>query len=83
MSYVVGHIVLIPSLNNSACVRQVPKPLLVQAPFPELAIKAVEKSVLGRLARLDKLQPDLLTTRPQEQRFAGQLRPVVANDGLR
>ncbi len=76
-------IVLTPSINNSACVKQVPKPLLVQAPFPELAIKAFDKSVLGRLARLDKLQPDLLTTRPKEQRLAGQLRPVVGNDGLR
>ncbi len=75
--------VLPPSRNDSACVGQVPKPMLIQAPFPELAIEAFDKGVLGGLAGLDKLQPELLTPCPKEQRLTGQLRPVVANDSLR
>ncbi len=46
-------------------------------------MKACDKSVLDKLARLDKLHPELLTTRPQEQHLAGQFWPIVANDGLR
>src|SRR5690606_19662587 len=56
--------------------------MLVQAVVPKLAIEAFHERVLHRLAWLDEMQLDAAFARPQEQRLAGELRAVVADDAF-
>ena len=48
----------------------------------ELAVQAFHKGILGRFARLDKVQLDGLPLAPKEHRMAGELSAVAADDGI-
>jgi hypothetical protein len=45
-----------PFIDNSSGIEQIPEPLLVQAGVSELAIKTLDKRILSRFARLNKIQ---------------------------
>ena len=72
-----------PALDDPPSIVQAGEPMQVQALVPELAVEAFDESVLSRLARLNEVQLYAGTSRPEEQRLAGQFRAVVADDGCR
>lgn len=47
---------LTPGFDRGSCIRQAGEPVQVQAVVTELAVEALDKGVLGRLAGLDKMQ---------------------------
>ena len=51
----------------------------IQAVIAELAVEAFDEGILGRLARLGEVQLDMSGPCPEEHRFAGELRTVVAD----
>ena len=66
-----------PFINNLPGFFQRPEPVLIQTAIPELAIEAFNKGILGWLAGLDKLQPDLVVPAPEEHSLGGKLCAVV------
>ena len=57
----------------------IPEPELIQTVVPELAIGGFNKRMLGRPARPDKVQPDIVLARSKEHRLASQFGLVVTN----
>lgn len=56
------------------------EPALVETLVPEPAIEGFRERVLNRLSRLNELQCDTARVRPLIECFAGELRPVIADD---
>ena len=75
-------VVLSPLINFKASFVQASEPMLIQAFVSELAIQAFNKSVLCRLAWLDKAKRDIGFLAPEEHSFAGELSAIVADDLL-
>lgn len=55
----------------------------VQAVVPELAVEALDKGVLSRLAGLDEVKPGFGAPGPEEHCLAREFRAVVADDRAR
>jgi hypothetical protein len=72
-----------PRLNRLLRIRQAHEPALVETLVAEPAIEALGEGVLNRLARLNEPERAAARVRPLIERFAGELRSVVANDRLR
>ena len=73
-------VVSLPVIDFGLGVLQTFKPKLIQAIVPELTVEAFHKRILGGLPRLNKLQLDISTLRPEEHCFTRELRAVVANN---
>ncbi len=54
---------------------------LVKQFIPQAAVEALDKAILHRLAGCDVMPLDRVTFSPAEDRVAGQLRFIVADDG--
>ena len=54
--------------------------MLIQALRAEPPIQAFHEPILSRLAGLNKRQLDATVLAPEEHRFAGEFRAVIAND---
>jgi hypothetical protein len=50
-----------PFIDNSSGIEQIPEPLLVQAGVSEPAIKTLDKRILGRFARLNRMSGSSMT----------------------
>jgi hypothetical protein len=59
------------------------KSVLVQALVSELAVEALDISVLHWSPPLDQDMPDAVCLRPSHERATGELRPVVGANGQR
>lgn len=69
-------VVLLPLLDRGSGIREAREPVEVQAVLSELAIEALHERVLRRFAGLDEVQLHAGSLRPEEHRFAGELRPL-------
>lgn len=76
-------VVFSPFINNLPGFFQRSEPVLIQTSIPELAIEAFNKGILGWLAGLDDLQPDLVVSVPEEHGFRGGLSTIVKGGALR
>ena len=73
-------VILSPCINDLPGFLQRPEPVLIQTAVPELAIEAFHKGILGRLAMLDELQPDLIVPAPEEYGLGGKFCAIVTSD---
>ena len=77
-----GVVVDAPSFDRAASVGDIDEPVLVQTGVPKLAVEAFYQRVLDRLARLNEAQGRTNSLRPEMHRLAGELGPVVGDDGF-
>jgi hypothetical protein len=70
-------------VQSCPVVRQVPKPVRVQALVSKPAVEALHVAVLGWLSRLNVNQLDFPFFTPAQEMSAGQFWPVIAPDTLR
>ena len=75
-------VMMSPALDGVPCVRQIKEQIFVQAVFSEFAVEALHKGVLGRLAGLDEVKLDLVSSSPEEHRLGSELRAIVKHQGL-
>src|SRR5690349_17903966 len=73
-------VVQAPRLNRLLRIGQAHEPALVETLVTEPAIEAFRERVLNRLTWLNELQRDTARVRPLIERFACELRPVIADD---
>ena len=57
-------------------------PVLIWTVVPKASIERFHEGILHRLSGLNKMQFDVVLLRPEEHRFAIQLRDVVTNDSF-
>ena len=76
-------VLLFPLGNFASGIYQVGKPICIQTLVSESSIEAFRRAVLHRLSRLDVNQLYVTLFAPAQEVSAGQLRPVVATNGLR
>lgn len=76
-------VLLSPTGDFGSCVEQVREPVGPQALLAQPPVEALDMSVLGRLAGLDRAQFDLPLQSPGEEVPAGQFGAVVTADSLR
>ena len=72
-------IILPPVINRFHGVNNIAEPVLIQAFIANASVKTINKSVLGRLARLDKPQLHAMFKGPLIKCAAGKLRPLVSS----
>lgn len=72
-----------PVVDLASCIRQVSKPVLVQAAVSERSVEALDECILCRLARLDEVQLHATATAPEKHCLTGQFGAVVGHQGLR
>ena len=75
-------VLLFPLRNLTLGVRQVRKPVCVQALLSEPSIKALRMAVLDRLSGLDVDELYVALFAPAQEVSAGEFRPVVATNRL-
>jgi len=76
-----GVVVLLPVTKHGTGVDQRAEQRLVQALTPEASAEALNESVLHRLARCDEMPLDAAFLAPAQDRYAGQFRSIVIEDG--
>src|SRR6185437_7011972 len=79
-----AHLIVVstPSLAFSPRLVEAQEPVGVQALGAELAVQALDESVVGRLAWPAEVQCDVVHEGPQVELLADELGPVVETDGL-
>src|SRR5437667_11139776 len=75
-----GVVLLPPGLDLLLGLGQRGEVMLVQALVPQLAIEALDETVLDRMPGPDEVEADALRTRPLIERQADKLRAVVTDD---
>src|SRR5665811_1980997 len=76
-------VVLPPGGDGGSGLRQCLEPMLVQAFVPELAVKALDVTVLHRPARLDQDVANPMGLRPSHESAAGEFGSVVGSHRAR
>ena len=72
-------IILPPVINDFPGVNDIAEPVLIQTFIAKPSVKTLNKSVLCRLAGLDKTQLHAMLKGPLIQCTAGELRPLVSS----
>ena len=76
-------VIMLPVRQNLPRLGNCAEPMLIQALVPHLAVQALGEAVFARFARRDVMPLNPVLRSPLQHRQAGQLRAVVADDGLR
>lgn len=76
-------VVLSPVLDHQLRIRQRLEPLRLQALIAQPAVESLDVGILDRLPRSHELEGDASRVRPQIERVAGDLGPVIADDAPR
>ena len=69
-------VIMPPGFNLLLGIREIFKPVFIQAFISELAIEGLYKSVLSRLPWCNKMQPYIILFRPAQQSPAGKSGPL-------
>ena len=72
-------IILPPVINDFPGVNDIAEPVLIQTFIAKSSVKTLNKSVLRRLAGLDKSQLHSMLKGPLIERAAGQLRALIGS----
>lgn len=72
-------IILSPVINDFPGVNNIAEPVLIEAFIAKASVKTLNKSVLGRLARLDKSQLHAMLKGPLILCAAGKFRPLIGS----
>ena len=73
-------VVVPPRFDGGLGIREIEKPMLVQALVPEAAVEAFDKGILFRLAWLDEGERGAMLISPLIHSLAAKLRPVAAHN---
>ena len=76
-------VVLFPCVDCGSGLGDAGEPVEIETVLPELAVKALDKRILGWLSKLDEVEFHAALLRPKEHRLAGQLWAIVADDFVR
>jgi hypothetical protein len=77
-----GIVILLPRLNDLACVRATEEPVPIETLVAELAVETLQLAVLRRLAGLNEVKGDVLGVRPGVEDLTGAFRPLIDCDLL-
>src|SRR5262249_43348382 len=72
-----GVVILLPLGDDLSGMRQAPEPVEVETFVAESPVEAFDMSILGWLARFDKIEGDLVGIGPGIQGLASKLRSIV------
>ncbi len=76
-------VVLAPGRNDPARVREIQKPVLIQALVTHPPVEAFDNRVLHRATGIDEPDPNAVLIRPLIERAPGEFGAVVAHDFVR
>jgi hypothetical protein len=77
-----GVIVLLPFGDDLSGMGQALEPVEVKTFVAESSVEAFDVGILGRLARFDKIEGDLVGVGPGVERVAGEFRSIVDHDAF-